>query len=98
MIFIHGWNKPFLENNIFFYYIQSNEIQENIDEIYCIFYIFTSENIKNYIFTPLEFTYNFFGLPLTFQLTYCSALQNFKRLLLSYLWMKTSTVGMHFLS
>ena len=34
-----------------FYYIQSNEIQENIDKIYCIFYIFTSENIKFYIFT-----------------------------------------------
>ena len=61
------------ENNI--YYIQSNEIQENIDEIYCIFYIFT----------PPECTYNFFGLPLTFPLTYCSVLQNFKRLLLSYL-------------
>ena len=34
------------------YYIQSHEIQENIDEIKCIFYIFTSENIKLYIFTP----------------------------------------------
>ena len=68
-----------------FYYIQSNEIQENIDEIYCIFYIFTSENIKFYIFTPPECTYNFFGLPLTFPLAYCSALHNFKRLLLSYL-------------
>ena len=33
---------------IYVYYKQSNEIQENIDEIYCIFYIFTSENIKFY--------------------------------------------------
>ena len=63
-----------------FYYIQSHEIQEYIDEIKCIFYIFTSENIKLYIFTLQECTYNFFGLPLTFPLTYCSALQNFKRL------------------
>ena len=62
------------------YYIQSHEIQEYIDEIKYIFYIFTSENIKLYIFTPQECTYNFFGLPLTFPLTYCSALQNFKRL------------------
>ena len=62
------------------YYIQSHEIQEYIDEIKCIFYIFTSENIKLYIFTLQECTYNFFGLPLTFPLTYCSALQNFKRL------------------
>ena len=60
--------------------IQSSEIQENIVDIYCIFYIFTSENIKSYIFTPPECTYKFFGLPLTFPLTYCSALQNFKRL------------------
>ena len=37
-----------------FYYIQSSEIQEYIDEIYCVFYIFTSENIKFYIFTPQE--------------------------------------------
>ena len=66
--------------DMFFYYIQSNEIQENIDEIYCIFYIFTSENIKFYIFTPQECTYNFFRLPLTLPSTYCSALQNFKRL------------------
>ena len=29
-----------------FYYIQSSEIQEDIVGIYCIFYIFTSENIK----------------------------------------------------
>ena len=56
------------------YYIESNDIQKTIDEIYCIFYIFTSENIKFYIFTPL------FGLPLTFPLPNCSALQNFKRL------------------
>ena len=62
------------------YYIQSHRIQENIDEIKCTFYIFTCENIKLYIFTPLECTYNFFGLPLTFPLTYYSALQNFKRL------------------
>ena len=41
------------------YYIHSNEIQENIDEIKCIFYIFTSENINFYIFTPPECTYNF---------------------------------------
>ena len=41
-------------------YIQSSEIQENIVDIYCIFYIFTSENIKSYIFTPQECTYNFF--------------------------------------
>ena len=34
----------------------------------CIFYIFTSENIKLYIFTPPECTYNFLGLPLTFPL------------------------------
>ena len=47
---------------------------------YTIFNIFTSENIKSYIFTPPECTYNFFGLPLTFPLTYCSGLQNFKRL------------------
>ena len=39
---------------IYFYYIQSSEIQENIVDIYCIFYIFTSENIKSYIFTPQE--------------------------------------------
>ena len=63
-----------------FFYIQSSEIQENIVDIYCIFYIFTSENIKSYIFTPQECTYKFSGLPLTFPLTYCSALQNFKRL------------------
>ena len=37
-----------------FYCIQSGEIQENIVDIYCIFYIFTSENIKSYIFTPQE--------------------------------------------
>ena len=37
-----------------FYYIQSNEIQEYIDEIYFVFYIFTSENVKFYIFTPPE--------------------------------------------
>ena len=61
------------------YYIRSSEIQEYIDEIYCIFYIFTSENIKFYIFTTPGCKYNFFGLPLTFPLTYCSALQNFKR-------------------
>ena len=67
-------------SHIFIYYIQSSEIQENIVDIYCIFYIFTSENIKSFIFTPQECTYNFFGLPLTFPLTYCSALQNFKRL------------------
>ena len=30
---------------------------------------------KSYIFTPPECTYNFFGLPLIFPLTYCSALQ-----------------------
>ena len=41
------------------YYIQSSEIQENIVDIYCIFYIFTSENIKSYIFTPQECTYKF---------------------------------------
>ena len=41
---------------IVFYYIQSHEIQENIDEIYCIFYIFTSENIFFYIFTPPQCT------------------------------------------
>ena len=69
-----------MDENIRIYYIQSNKIQENIDEIYCIFYIFTSENINFYIFTPLECTYNLFGLPLTFPLTYCSALQNFKHL------------------
>ena len=62
------------------YYIQSSEIQENIVDIYCIFYIFTGENIKFYIFTPQECTFKFSGLPLTFPLTYCSALQNFKRL------------------
>ena len=62
------------------YYIQSSEIQENIVDKYCIFYIFTSENIKSYIFTSRECTYKFFGLPLTFPLTYCSAIQNFKRL------------------
>ena len=65
-------------NHFVIYYIQSSEIQENIVDIYCIFYIFTSENIKSYIFTPQECTYNFFGLPLTFPLNYCSALQNFK--------------------
>ena len=48
------------------YYIQRSEIQENIDEIECIFYIFTSENMKFYIYTPLECRYNFFGVPLTF--------------------------------
>ena len=32
-------------SDIAFYYIQSSEIQENIVDIYCIFYIFTSENI-----------------------------------------------------
>ena len=42
-----------------FYYIQNSEIQENIVDIYCIFYIFTSENIKSYISTPQECTYNF---------------------------------------
>ena len=51
------------------YYKQSNEIQENIDEILCIFYIFTSESITFYIFTPPECTYNIFVLPLTFSLT-----------------------------
>ena len=44
------------------YYIQSSEIQENIVDIYCIFYIFTSENIKSYIFTPQECTYIFFWI------------------------------------
>ena len=39
---------------IILYYIQSSIIKENIDEIYCIFYIFTSENIKFYIYTPPE--------------------------------------------
>ena len=68
-----------VRTSIDIYYIQSSEIQENIVDIYCIFYIFTSENIKSYIFTPQECTYKFFGLPLTFPLTYCSALQNFKR-------------------
>ena len=53
---------------IVFYYIQSNEIQENIDEIYCIFYIFTSENIKLYIFTLPKCTNNFFGLPPDFSI------------------------------
>ena len=43
------------------------KIKGNIDELYCIFYRW-SENITS------------FGLPLTFPLTYCSALQNFKRL------------------
>ena len=38
-----------------------------------------SENIKFYIFTPPECTNNYFGLPQTFPLTYCSALQKFKR-------------------
>ena len=65
--------------NIYLYYIQSSEIQKYIDEIYCVFYIFTSENIKFYIFTPPGCKYNYSGLPLTFPLTYCSALQNFKR-------------------
>ena len=69
-----------LKMNDNIYYIQSSEIQENIVHIYCIFYIFTSENIKSYIFIPHECTYKFFGLPLTFPLTYCSALKNFKRL------------------
>ena len=46
-----------------FYYIQSSEIQENIVDIYCIFYIFTSENIKSYIFTSQECTYKYIGLP-----------------------------------
>ena len=36
----------------FIYYIQSSEIQEYIDEIYCVFYIFTSENIKLYTCVP----------------------------------------------
>ena len=40
-------------------FIQSSEIQENIVDIYCILYIFTSENIKSYIFTSQECTYNF---------------------------------------
>ena len=40
------------------YYTQSHEIQENIVEIYCIFSLVTSENIKLYIFTPSECTYN----------------------------------------
>ena len=51
-----------------FYYIQSSEIQENIVEIYCIFYIFTSENIKSYIFTPQECTYNFFWITSDFSI------------------------------
>ena len=42
--------KPRMEY-IYIYYIQSSEIQENIVDKYCIFYIFTSENIKSYIFT-----------------------------------------------
>ena len=42
---------------------------------YIVYFIFSF-----YIFTPPECTYNVFGLPLTFPLTYCSALQNFKRL------------------
>ena len=50
----------FLQNT--FYYIQSSEIQENIVDINCIFYIFTSENIKSYIFTPQECTYIFFWI------------------------------------
>ena len=54
---------------MYIYYIQSDEIQENIDDIYCIFYIFTSENIKIYIITPPECTYNFFGLPKLLQCT-----------------------------
>ena len=40
-----------------FYHIQSSEIQEYIDEIYFVLYIFTSENIKFYILTPLECEY-----------------------------------------
>ena len=55
------------ENNAI-YYIQSSEIQENIVDIYCIFYIFTSENIKSYIFTPQECTYNFFWITSDFSI------------------------------
>ena len=50
------------------YYIQSSEIQENIVDIYCIFYIFTSENIKSYIFTPQECTYIFFWITSDFSI------------------------------
>ena len=52
----------------YIYYIQSSEIQENIVDIYCIFYIFTSENIKFYIFTPPECTYKFFWITSDFSI------------------------------
>ena len=61
------------KSNIFvlanaFYYIQSSEIQEYIHEIYCVFYIFTSENIKFYIFTPPECKYNLFWITSAFSI------------------------------
>ena len=40
-----------------FYYIQSSEIQENIDEILYISDIFTCEDIKSYIFTCEDITF-----------------------------------------
>ena len=49
-------------------------------KILLIYIVYFCENIKSYIFTPQECTYKFWGLPLTLPLTYCSALQNFKRL------------------
>ena len=58
----------FCNKNNSIYYIQSSEIQENIVDISCIFYIFTSENIKSYIFTPPECTYNFFWITSDFSI------------------------------
>ena len=43
-------------SHIQFYYIQSHEIQENIDEMKCIFYIYTSENIKLHFWITSDFS------------------------------------------
>ena len=47
-------NNFYSREMIVVYYIQSSEIQESIDEILCLFHIFTSENINFYIYTPPE--------------------------------------------
>ena len=65
----------YCKNEMFFIIYKVMKYRKILMKYYILY-----EYITLYIFTPPECTYNFFGLPLTFPLAYCSALQNFKRL------------------
>ena len=76
------------------YYIQSSEIQEYIDEIYCVFYIFTCENIKFYIFTPPECKYIFFWITSDFSIDLLQCTSELQTPI-TFLFV---SLGMHFLN